>query len=99
MASGRLRARQSAAPLGATRVSPRPFLTRSRMPWPNLHIPPRRCLIPPPPDGIFRNYVAERLRCRRKIDMTPAAQSRDDTPVGGGRDQRDTASHPPNHWV
>jgi hypothetical protein len=65
----------------------------------NLHIPPRGCFISPPPDGIFRNYVAERLRCRRKIEMTSAARNRDDTPAGGGGDQRDTASHPPNHWV
>ena len=27
--------------------------------------------------------------CRRKIEMTPGAQSRDDTPVGGGDDERD----------
>jgi hypothetical protein len=26
--------------------------------------------------------------CRRKIEMTPGAQSRDDTPVGGGHDER-----------
>jgi hypothetical protein len=27
--------------------------------------------------------------CRRKIEMTPGAQSRDDTRVGGGHDERD----------
>jgi hypothetical protein len=27
--------------------------------------------------------------CRRKIEMSPVAQSRDDTPVGGGDDERD----------
>jgi hypothetical protein len=30
--------------------------------------------------------------CRRKIEMSPGAQSRDDTPAGGGHDQRDTGS-------
>jgi hypothetical protein len=29
------------------------------------------------------------MRCRRKIEMTPGAQSRDDTRVGGGHDERD----------
>src|SRR5271154_5143541 len=33
-----------------------------------------------------RDYV-----CRRKIEMTPGAQSRDDTPVGGGDDERRNA--------
>ena len=28
--------------------------------------------------------------------MSPGAQSRDDTPVGGGHDERDTASQPPH---
>ena len=28
-------------------------------------------------------------RCRRKVEMSPDAQSRDDTPVGGGDDERD----------
>src|SRR5580700_710618 len=28
-------------------------------------------------------------RCRRKIEMTPGAQSGDDTRVGGGHDERD----------
>jgi len=28
-------------------------------------------------------------RCRRKIEMTPGAQSRDDTRLGGGHDERD----------
>jgi hypothetical protein len=32
--------------------------------------------------------------CRRKIEMSPGVQSRDDTPVGGGHDQRDIASEP-----
>jgi hypothetical protein len=32
--------------------------------------------------------------CRRKIEMSPGAQSRDDTPIGGGHDQRDTGSQP-----
>jgi hypothetical protein len=27
--------------------------------------------------------------CQRKIEMSPVAQSRDDTPVGGGDDERD----------
>jgi len=36
--------------------------------------------------------------CRRKIEMTPGAQSRDDTPVGGRDDQRDTASEPNAGW-
>jgi hypothetical protein len=25
--------------------------------------------------------------CRRKIEMSPVAQSRDDTPIGGGQDE------------
>ena len=29
-----------------------------------------------------------RVKCRRKIEMTPGVQSRDDTPVGGGHDRR-----------
>jgi len=29
------------------------------------------------------------LACRRKIEMSPGAQSRDDTAVGGGHDERD----------
>src|ERR1700732_1611735 len=29
--------------------------------------------------------------CRRKIEMSPGAQSRDDTAVGGGHDERDHA--------
>jgi len=29
------------------------------------------------------------IRCQRKIEMSPGAQSRDDTPVGGGRDEGD----------
>ena len=32
--------------------------------------------------------------CRRKIEMSPCAQSRDDTPLGGRYDQRDTGSQP-----
>ena len=32
--------------------------------------------------------------CRRKVEMTPGAQSRNDTPIGGGQDQRDTGSQP-----
>jgi len=27
-------------------------------------------------------------KCRRKIEMSPGAQSRDDTPIAGGHDQR-----------
>jgi hypothetical protein len=37
---------------------------------------------------LLRMIVGE---CRRKIEMTPGAQSRDDTPVDGGDDERDTA--------
>jgi hypothetical protein len=33
-------------------------------------------------------------KCQRKIEMSPGAQSRDDTLVGGGYAQRDTASQP-----
>ena len=29
------------------------------------------------------------ISCQRKIEMSPGAQSRDDTPVGGGRDEGD----------
>jgi hypothetical protein len=29
---------------------------------------------------------SRRLCCRRKIEMTPVVQSRDDTPLGGGGD-------------
>jgi hypothetical protein len=29
------------------------------------------------------------VSCRRKIEMSPGAQSRDDTAVGGGHDERD----------
>jgi hypothetical protein len=29
-----------------------------------------------------------RARCRGKIEMTPGAQSRDDTPAGGGHGER-----------
>jgi hypothetical protein len=29
------------------------------------------------------------VKCRRKIEMSPGAQSRDDTRVGGGHDERD----------
>jgi len=36
--------------------------------------------------------------CRRKIQMSPGVQSRDDTPVGGRDDQRDTASEPNAGW-
>ena len=34
-------------------------------------------------------YYFEHSECQRKIEMSPGAQSRDDTPVGGGRDEGD----------
>jgi len=42
--------------------------------------------------------AAHSLDCRRKIEMSLGAQSRDDTPVGGRDDQRDTASEPNAGW-
>ena len=36
----------------------------------------------------------ESIKCRRKIEMTPGAQSRDDTRVGGGHGERDTSPQP-----
>src|SRR6266849_4295773 len=38
------------------------------------------------------------LYCRRKIEMSPGAQSRDDTPVGDGNEERDLlGSNPPRN--
>jgi hypothetical protein len=37
-------------------------------------------------------YIAAYRFCRRKIDMSPGLPSRDDTPIVGGHDQRDTGS-------
>jgi acetyl esterase/lipase len=34
--------------------------------------------------------------CRRKIEMSPGVQSRDDTPAGGGNDQRLDYSQTPD---
>ena len=39
---------------------------------------------------VFQSYALwPHMTCRRKIEMTPGAQSRDDTPGGGGHDERD----------
>ena len=35
-----------------------------------------------------------RVQCRRNVEMSPCAQSSNDTPFGGGQDQRHTASLP-----
>ena len=40
-----------------------------------------------------RAPVPPRRQCRRKIEMTPGAQSRNDTPSGGGYDRCDTTLH------
>jgi catechol 2,3-dioxygenase-like lactoylglutathione lyase family enzyme len=44
-------------------------------------------------DAVLATIDAGRLfECRRKIEMTLGAQSRDDTPGGGGPGERGTAS-------
>jgi hypothetical protein len=39
-------------------------------------------------------FIADAIVCPRKIEMTPGAQSRDDTRAGGGHGERGTASKP-----
>jgi hypothetical protein len=58
------------------------YILRTACPWRLL------------PHDFPNRSTVQRYFCRRKIEMSPGAQSRDDTPVGGGRDQRDTALQP-----
>jgi len=37
----------------------------------------------------LHDFIHSTDTCQRKIEMSPGAQSRDDTPVGGGRDEGD----------
>src|ERR1700739_2818998 len=37
----------------------------------------------------FHNGHSATLTCRRKVEMSPVAQSRNDTPIGDGHDEHD----------
>jgi hypothetical protein len=44
--------------------------------------------------GTRHNVAFPEIVCRRKIEMSPGVQSRDDTPLGADTIQRDTGSQP-----